>query len=231
MDKKTAAAAFRATVPVMTGYLVLGIGFGVLLKSKGYGVGWALVMSVFLYAGSMQYLAVELLAGGASVLTAALTTLMVNARHVLYGLSMLERYRDAGAKKPYLIFALTDETYSLVCKDPLPAGVNAKGYYFAVSLLNQIYWVVGCMAGAALGSFLPFDVTGIDFALTALFLTVFLEQWLSQKDHAPALIGVGASLVCLLVFESSNFLLPAMAAITLLLTARRKWAKGARGHD
>lgn len=215
--------AFCTTVPVMTGYLVLGTGFGVLLRAKGYGVWWALAMSGFIYAGSMQYLAIDLLAGGASLVTAALTTLMVNARHLFYGISMVDRYRDMKQPfKTYAIFALTDETYSLVCQ---PASdLDAKEqhrYAFWVSLLNQGWWLLGTLIGSALGSVLPFDVTGVDFALTALFVTVFLEQWLSAKDHASALIGVGASLLCLLLFGPDGFLMPSMLLILLALTALR----------
>lgn len=215
--------AFCTTVPVMTGYLVLGTGFGVLLRAKGYGVWWALVMSGFIYAGSIQYLAIDLLAGGASLVTAALTTLMVNARHLFYGISMVDRYRDMKQPfKTYAIFALTDETYSLVCQ---PASdLDAKEqhrYAFWVSLLNQGWWLLGTLIGSALGSVLPFDVTGVDFALTALFVTVFLEQWLSAKDHASALIGVGASLLCLLLFGPDGFLMPSMLLILLALTALR----------
>ena len=139
------------------GYLVLGLGFGVLLQTKGYGAGWALAMSVLVYAGSMQYVAVDLLAGGASLIATALMTLTVNARHLFYGVSMVERYRDAGPAKPYLIFALTDETYSLVCSGDVPAGVDRRRYFFLVSLFDQLYWVAGSLAGALVGGLLPFD--------------------------------------------------------------------------
>ena len=205
----------------MAGYIVLGLGFGVLLQSKGYGVGWALAMGGLIYAGSMQYVAIDLLAGGASLISAALMTLMVNARHLFYGISMLERYKDTGAAKPYLIFALTDETYSVVCSGDVPDGVDREKYYFWVSLLDQFYWVVGCVAGALLGSVLPFDTTGIDFSMTALFLVVMVEQWRSTCDHTPALVGLGVSLVCLLIFGSSNFLIPSMIGITVALTLLR----------
>lgn len=214
--------AFLATLPVMAGYLVLGTGFGILLQSKGYGIGWALAMSLFIYAGSMQYLAVDLIAGGVSLITAALTTLMVNARHLFYGVSMIDKYKNAGWCKPYLIFALTDETYSLSC-GALPEGVEAPArYYFLVSLLNQCYWIIGSVAGSLLGAVLPFSTEGIDFSLTALFVTVFVEQWRSAKDHIPAVIGVAASVLCLLLFGPANFLIPAMLLITLVLTLYRK---------
>ena len=218
---KTFKYAFVRSLPIMAGYIVLGLGFGVLLQSKDYGAGWALAMGGLIYAGSMQYVAIDLLAGGASLISAALMTLMVNARHLFYGISMLERYKDTGAAKPYLIFALTDETYSVVCSGDVPDGVDRKKYYFWVSLLDQFYWVVGCVAGALLGSVLPFDTTGIDFSMTALFLVVMVEQWRSTRDHTPALVGLGVSLVCLLIFGSSNFLIPSMIGITVALTLLR----------
>lgn len=218
---KTARYALLRTLPVMAGYLVLGLGFGVLLQSKGYGLGWALAMSLLIYAGSMQYVAVDLLAGGASLIAAALMTLTVNARHLFYGISMVERYRDAGPAKPYLIFALTDETYSLVCSGEVPEGVDRRGYFFLVSLLDQLYWVAGSAAGALVGSLLPFDSTGIDFSMTALFLVVMTEQWRASRDHTPALVGLGVSLACLVVFGADNFLIPAMIGITLALTLLR----------
>ena len=206
----------------MAGYIVLGLGFGVLLQSNGYGAGWALVMSGLIYAGSMQYVAIDLLAGGASLISAAIMTLMVNARHLFYGISMLERYKNTGAAKPYLIFALTDETYSVVCSGDAPEGVDQSRYFFWVSLLDQIYWVAGSVTGTLLGSIIPFDTTGIDFSMTALFLVVMVEQWRAGKDHTPALVGLGVSLVCLLIFGSSNFLIPSMLGITAALTLLRK---------
>lgn len=219
---KTARYAFARSLPVMAGYLVLGLGFGVLLQTKGYGAGWALAMSVLVYAGSMQYVAVDLLAGGASLIATALMTLTVNARHLFYGLSMVERYRDAGPAKPYLIFALTDETYSLVCSGDVPAGVDRRRYFFLVSLFDQLYWVAGSLTGALVGGLLPFDTTGIDFSMTALFLVVMTEQWRAARDHTAALVGLGVSLACLAVFGADNFLIPAMVGITLALTLLRR---------
>ena len=209
--------AFLASLPVMAGYVVLGTGFGIVLSAKGYGMGWALAMSLFIYAGSMQYLAVDLLAGGAGLITAAVTALMVNARHLFYGISMIDKYKDTGPYKPYLIFGLTDETYSLNCAGA-PEGVeDAPKYFFLVSIFNQCYWVLGSALGSALESVLPFSTEGIDFSLTALFVTVFVEQWKSSGDHVPAVIGVAASLLCLVGFGPGNFLIPAMILITLAL--------------
>ncbi len=197
----------------MAGYLVLGTGFGVLMHAQGFGPGLTIGMSLFIYAGSMQFVGVGLMTAGAGVLTTALTTLLVNARHLFYGISMLDHYRDAGRYKPYLIFALTDETYSLVCS----GEDRALPYCFRLSLLNHSYWVTGTALGALAGALIPFNSEGIDFALTALFVTVFLEQWLTNADHRPALIGVGASAACLLLFGPDSFLLPSMAAIVALL--------------
>lgn len=221
MKKAVFRSAFRDTIPVLTGYVVLGMGFGIVMHANGYGFLWAVAMSLFIYAGSMQFAAIGLLTGGASMLTVALTTLAVNARHLFYGISMVESYKGTGARKPYLIFALTDETYSLVC------GEN-KGtdYNFYVSLLNQTYWVGGTAIGAVLGTALRFDTTGIDFALTALFITVFVEQWLSSERHFSAVAGVVISVISLLIFGSASFLIPAMIGIlaVLLLKMRKEGA-------
>ncbi len=222
----TVKYAFKQSIPIMTGYIVLGMGFGVLLESKGYGVLWAIAMSVFIYAGSMQYVAIDLITGGASMIATALMTLMVNARHLFYGISMLDKYKDTGKYKPYLIFSLTDETYSLVCSGEIPEGVDGNKYYFLVSLFDQFYWVLGSVIGSVLGSVLDFNTAGIDFSMTALFLVVFVEQWKSTKDHASAITGVVASVVCLLIFGAGNFVIPAMISITVILLLMKKFRKG-----
>ncbi len=214
-NKDVLKRAFIDTIPVLTGYVVLGFGFGFILKSNGYGTLLALVMSLCIYAGSMQYAAIGLLTGGASLLTVAVTTLMVNIRHLFYGISMIDKYKSAGKAKPYLIFSLTDETYSLVCTEkPYIPKENENIYYFSVSVLNQAYWVFGSLVGALAGNVLQFNSKGIDFALTALFLTIFLEQWISTKHHMPAIIGVGAAVLCLVVFGSEMFLIPTMIIIS-----------------
>ncbi|MBQ3529207.1 MAG: AzlC family ABC transporter permease [Oscillospiraceae bacterium] len=211
--------AFLKTLPVMAGYLVMGAGFGILFRVNGYGPVWALCMSVFLYAGSMQFVGISLLASGASAITVAVTTLLVQARHLFYGLSLVDRYKGAGFKKLYMIHAITDETYSLVCSTEAPEDVKPHAFYFAMSLLDHIYWIAGCVLGNLIGGFLTFDTTGLDFAMTALFVTIFVEQWQSTKEHRPALLGAILALVCLVLFGAENFLIPAMVAITLGLTA------------
>ena len=216
--KKTFSAAVAATLPVMAGYLILGFGFGIIMKANGFSTVLAAAMSICIYAGSMQYVAIGLMTGGASLVTAALTTLTVNIRHLFYGISMLERYQNAGKAKPYLIFALTDETYSLVCGElPTIPPQQRTRYRLLVSLLNHSYWIIGSVAGAVTGSLIRFNSQGIDFALTALFLTVFTDQCLSAKRHAPAMIGLCASLLCLILFGSERFLIPAMLLIALAL--------------
>lgn len=222
MKKDAVRTAFVDTLPVMAGYVFLGFGFGILLYQSGYGPIWALAMSLFIYAGSMQYLAVGLLTGGAGLLTAALTTVVVNARHLFYGISMVDAYKGAGRKKPYMIFALTDETYSLVSQNQVPEGLSRHGYCFLVSLFDHIYWVVGTLLGSLTGTLLPINYEGIEFALTALFVTIFVEQWLSVKDHRPALIGVAATVLCLLIFGRDVFLIPSMVIIAICLTTLQK---------
>lgn len=222
MKKDVLKKAFVASVPVLSGYLVIGLSFGVVLQSRGYGPLWSAAMSAFIYAGSMQFVAVELMSSAASLFTVALTTLMVNMRHVFYGLSMVDRYKNTGKARPYLIFALTDETYSLVCNPPEMAPEDEKSFYILVSVLDHVYWILGSFLGSILGAMLPFSTEGIDFALTALFVSVFVEQWLSAKDHVPALMGLVASALCLLIFGADNFLIPSMLLIMLGLTLYRK---------
>lgn len=215
--KEILKKSFIDTLPIMAGYIVLGIGFGVVLKTAGYGIGWALAMSLFIYAGSMQYAMVGLLTGGASYVTVAITTFLVNARHLFYGMSMIEKYRNTGWKKPYLIFGLTDETYSLVCNSK-----EKKDYYFFVSLFDQIYWVTGSVIGSLLGAIIPFNTEGIDYSLTALFIVVMTDQWMKTKNHLPALIGLIVSVICLILCGSANFLIPSMVVILILLLTMKK---------
>lgn len=216
-NKQTIKTAFLDTLPVMAGYLVLGMGFGLLLRSRGFGVFWAGATSILVYAGSLQFVATDLIASGAGLLTTALTSLLLNIRHLFYGISMIDKYKGV-KRKPFLIFTLTDETYSILCQKEVTGDREATGrYYFWVSLLDYSYWIVGSVLGSLLGTALPFSTEGIEFSLTALFLTVFTEQWLSTKDHLPALIGLGASLVSLLIVGKEHFLILAMILIVISL--------------
>ena len=223
MKKQIFRAALADTLPVMTGYVFLGFGFGILMHRSGFGVLWSAAMSLFIYAGSMQYVAVGLLTGGADLLTAAATTFLVNARHLFYGISMVDRYRGTGRKKPYLIFALTDETYSLVSRENNREDYPL--YCLLVSLLDHVYWVGGTVLGALAGALIPINYKGIEFVLTALFVSIFVEHWLSTKDHGPALTGLGATALCLLIFGADVFLIPSMLLIAAALIMTRK--KGA----
>lgn len=216
--KKTAKQAFINTLPVLAGYMVLGFGFGIIMHANGYSILLTFTMSLLIYAGAMQYVAIGLFAGGASFFTTAITTVMVNARHLFYSVSMLDKYKDMGLCKPYLIFALTDETYSLVCNAETTFSTSdQKRYYLFVSLFDHIYWVTGSVLGAIAGNLLSFNSTGIDFALAALFITVYIEQLLTSSKHTPAIIGVAISAICLLVFGKESFLIPAMLFIALAL--------------
>ena len=226
LRNRTIRQAFLKSIPVLAGYVVLGIGFGILMRDAGYGVLWTAAMSLFIYAGSLQYVGVGLLTGGASVLTTAITSLMVNARHLFYSISMIDKYKDAGKYKPYMIFALTDETYSLLCDGMTPSGVDTNQYRFLVSIFNHSYWVTGSVIGSLLGAVLPFSTEGIEFSMTALFVAAFTEQWLTTKDHVPALTGIICTLLCLVVFGKNNFLIPAMLLITLVLTLLRGREEG-----
>ena len=225
MNKKALKTVFLDTVPVLTGYLFLGAGFGILLAETGYNALWAAAMALFMFAGSGQYLAVSLLASKASLLSVAIATFLVNARHIFYGISLIDAYKGAGKKKTYMIFALTDETYTLVTQNDPPEGMKKHTYCFLVSLLDQIYWILGRVLGSLAGTYIPISFEGVEFVLTALFVTMFVEQWLSNKNHLPALIGVASTVACLAIFGKDIFLIPSMVLIALLLTVSRKTGK------
>ena len=219
-------AAFPATLPVMTGYLCLGMAFGVLMKTNGYGVGWSVLMSLMCFAGSMQFLTITLLTTAFDPLQAFLLSIMVNARHVFYGLSVLEQYKGLGKLRAFLIFSLTDETFSLVSTLEPPEGVERKRFYFWLSALDYSYWVTGSAVGGLLGGLLTFNTTGLDFALTALFVVLFMEQWKKKGNRPAGLIGIGCTVVSLLVFGADNLVIPAMVLILAVLLGGRKrlWA-------
>lgn len=214
-------AAFPATIPVLTGYLCIGMAYGLLMANAGYGVFWALLLSLLCYAGSMEFVAVSLLTAGFDPVQALLMALMINARHAFYGLSMLEKYRGTGWARPFLIFSLTDETFSLVSTLEPPDGVTRRDFYFWISLLDYLYWQVGSVLGALIGGLLPFDTTGLDFALTALFIVLFLEQWRKRENRPAALIGLGCTVVSLAVVGADRLVIPAMVLILAVLLGGR----------
>ncbi len=215
-------SAFPHTIPILTGFLFLGIAYGILMNSKGYGVGWTALMSFLAFAGSAQYVAINLLTSVFNPVYALLLTLMVNARHLFYGISLLDKYKDTGKFKPYLIFGLCDETFSIISSTDPPEGVNRNWFMFFITLLNHSYWVLGSALGALLGYVFPFKTKGLDFVLTALFVVIFIGQWRSQKQHSPAVIGVACSIICLAIFGPNNFIIPSMIAILTILTVFRK---------
>lgn len=219
--RQTARFAFRQSLGVLFGYVFLGTAFGILLRQAGFGALWSLAFSGLVYAGSLQFVLAGFLAAPTSLPTVALMSLFINARHLFYGLSFIERFRSMGKKRPYMIFSLTDETYSVLCgMDEVPAGVDKNGAMFLAALLDQLYWVAGSLLGTFAGG-LPLDFTGIDFSMTALFLVIFLEQWRGAKSHLPALLGLGSGAVFLLALGPDNFLLPALCTtVAVLLLAR-----------
>jgi len=208
--KATIKKAFPYTIPVLTGYLFMGAAFGVMFASLGYDVLWAILVSTVVYAGSGQYLAVNFFVPGFSLIQAVFLTIMVNIRHVFYGLSLVGRYNRFSAKRWYMIFGLTDETYSLICTTDIPEGCEEEDFLFSITLLDHIYWILGAAIGSILATVMVFDSTGIEFAMTALFLVIFIEMWQKRTNRLPELIGVLAALVCLIVFGADNFVLPAM---------------------
>jgi len=220
MNKRTAALqyAFPKTIPVMVGYLFLGAAYGILMKVSGYGLGWVAASSILIYAGSLQYLEVSLLMSMVNPIYAFLMGLMINARHLFYGISMLGKYRDIKRLKTYLIFGLTDETFSVLCEEQVPEELDKERVYLWVTALDHCYWVLGSVAGCLIGSMMTFDTKGLDFALTALFVVIFTDQWKGQKDHRPALVGLLASAVCVVIFGADAFIIPAMVSILAILT-------------
>lgn len=223
--KSLLRAAAKATVPVFFAYLFVGMAFGLLLQKAGYSFLWALFVSLIVYAGSMQFILVSLLSGWTGLLQVVVVTLAVQIRHAFYGLSLIEKFKCLGKRKPYVIFALTDETYSLLCSVKTPEEVSPGRFYFTISMLNQCYWIVGSVLGATVGELVKFNSTGIDFAMTALFIVIFTEQWLSSKNHLPAVIGLCCAGVCLLLFGTGGFLPPALALTVLALLLGRKYIK------
>lgn len=218
MKRKAFKAALPYTLPICIGFIVLGMSYGFLMRSKGFPLISPMLMSLFIFAGSMEFVTVNLLLSDFNPLHVFFLTLMVNARHIFYGISMLDKYKNCGWKKPYLIFGMCDETFTVNCAVTPPEDVDKGWFMFFVTLLNQIYWVSGATLGALLGYIIHFDASGIEFVMTALFVVMFINQWEETKEHTPALMGLGCSLLCLVIFGSSNFIIPAMILIVLCLS-------------
>lgn len=221
--KRAFKAAFPFTIPVLSGYVSIGTAYGIYMRSLGFPWWYPPFCALTVFAGAMQFVLTNLLTGAFAPLYVLLLTLMINARHLFYSVSMLDKYGPApGRFKWYTIFAMTDETFSVNVSATPPEGVDPHRFRFAVSLMDQCYWFTGCLIGGMLGGLISFDTHGIDFMMTALFVVIFLEQWLTSKQHLSALIGVGASVLCLLVFGADSFILPAMLLILALLLILRK---------
>ena len=221
MYRRAFRAALPATIPVLMGYLSIGIAFGLMLEAVGYNVIWSFFMSLTIYAGSGQYMGVELLRDGAALTSVAMLTLILNFRHLVYGLSMLEKFRGMGWRKLYMIFSLTDETYALLSSARVPERVDPHAYYFAIALLDHAYWILGSVIGSVAGALIQFDTTGIDFAMTALFLVIAVDQWESYPSHLPALLGCGITVASLTLLGADAMLIPALCVIILSLLLLR----------
>lgn len=220
--RKAFAAAFPHTIPVLTGFLTLGMAYGVLMQKNGYGMIWSVLMSAIAFCGSMQYVAITLLTTTFQPLQAFLLSIMVNARHLFYGLSMLHKYRGLGKVRGFLIYTLCDETFSIACSIEPPNDVNRKYFYFFLSLLDYLYWIAGTFLGGILGNLIRFDTRGLDFALTALFIVLFLEQWKKKDNRISGIIGIVCAVVALVLVGADNFVIPAMVLILFVLTIGRK---------
>ena len=223
------SAALRTSFPIMVTFLVLGTGYGILMQKHGFGLILSMVSGIIIFSGTVQFVSVSMLSGGA-VIMAALTALMVAARHIFFSISMIGRYREEGRRKWYLFYALCDETYAMLSRDDIPKGVNVSAYRMLVTLFDQSSWVLGSALGGIAGSILPFDSTGIDFAMTALFTTVFIQQWIDSKCHIPAILGITATLLCRILFGRDLFLIPAMVIILGVLILMREKIEAAGGE-
>lgn len=230
INKRDALAALHTSAPIMVTFVVLGIGYGILMQKHGYGPLWSLIAGVVIFSGTAEFVSVSMLSSG-SLIMAALTALMVSARHIFFSISMIGRYKDEGRRKWYLYYALCDETYAMLSKDDGPEGVNTSAYRLLVSLFDQLSWLLGSFLGGWIGTLLTFDSTGIDFAMTALFTTVFIQQWIDSKYHIPTVLGLTATFVCRILFGRDLFLIPAMVIIIAVLTVMRRKIESAGGEE
>lgn len=224
VSKKIKAAFFAAfpnTIPILAGFLFLGIAYGIYMNQSGFKFYYPMFMSFIIFAGSVEFATVSWLLGSFDPVNIFFLTLMINARHLFYGLSMLEKYNIPGWKKLYLIYGMCDESFSINATVDVPKDIDKVWFMFFVTMLNQIYWVAGATIGGIFGSFIPFDTKGIEFVMTALFVVIFLENWLKEKDHSASVIGLFISFICLIIFKGTNFIIPSMIIILSVLTLLR----------
>lgn len=232
MRARALRAAFPHTLPILAGFLFLGMTYGVYMTQSGFPFWYPMLTSALVYGGSLEFVIVNLLLGAFNPLQAFAMALLVQARHLFYGISMLDKYRGIGKKKIYMIFALCDETFSVNCASDVPPGVDSGWFMFFVTLLNQLYWFAGASIGGLFGSLISFSTKGLDFAMTAMFIVIFMEQWRKDSQHISAMIGLLCSLIALWIFGSGDFLLPAMGAILAMLTlARRPIERSAKTQE
>ena len=222
MKLKALKTAFPHTIPIMAGFLFLGLAYGIYMNSKGFSFVYPMLMSFLIYGGSLEFVAVEMLLSPFAPVQVLVMTLLIQARHIFYGISMLEHYKGLGWKKYYIIYGMCDESFSINYTANIPDDVDKGWFLFFVTLLNQLFWCTGATLGGLVGSLLKFDATGVSFVMTAMFVVIFLEQWLKEKNHISSLIGIGAATLCLICFGADSFILPTMAAIIILLTLSKK---------
>ncbi|MDO4545353.1 MAG: AzlC family ABC transporter permease [Bacillota bacterium] len=215
-------AAFPYTIPIFTGFVFLGIAYGIYMNISGFPPIYPIVMSALIFGGSMEFIAVSLLLSRFNPLGTLLLTLMVHTRHIFYGISMLDKYKDTGKKKAYLIFGMCDESFSINYTADVPKNIDKGWFYFFVTMLNHCYWVLGATLGGVFGELIGFDIEGLEFVMTALLVVIFLDNWIKEKNHISSLSGIALTLICLIIFGSDNFLLPSMICILLFLTIIRR---------
>lgn len=225
MKRKAFKAAFPHTLPILAGFLFLGFACGIYMNSLGLSFVYPMLMSMLIFGGSLEFVAAEMLLGSFAPLQTFLMAFLIQARHLFYGLSMLERFKGIGPKKLYLIFGMCDETFSVNYTAKIPPDVDKGWFMFFVTLLNRIYWITGATMGGLVGSLLKFDTSGISFVMTAMFVVIFLDQWLKEKQHFSSVTGLLTAFFCLLCFGADSFMLPTMAAITAILAVSRKWVE------
>lgn len=214
--------AFPKTIPVMAGYIFLGTAFGLLMQDAGFGILWTMASSLFVYSGTAQFLGVSLLSAGTPLIQVAILTFILSFRHFFYGFSMISKYPEKGFMKGYLVHTLSDETYALIVGTDVPSDIKEHYFYFAISFLNQMYWVIGSVIGVTAGSLISVDLTGVDFAMTALFAVLFVEQWKNNQCHIPAIVGAAISLIMLVILGPDKFLIPTLIIVTILLILFRR---------
>lgn len=224
-------AAFPCTIPILAGFLFLGMAYGIYMNVSGFSFVYPMIMAAVIFGGSLEFLAAQMLLSPFAPLQVLMVSLMIQARHLFYGISMLDKFKDMGWKKFYLIYGMCDETFSINCTAEIPEDCGRGWFYFFVTLLNQLYWVGGATLGGLLGNLITFDTKGLDFVMTAMFIVIFLEQWLKEKHHFSEWAGLASSVVCLLIFGRDNFMIPTMICILLLLTAFRKPVERKAGEE